>query len=246
MFDIFKREKTKDSYVSDELGEWIIISNNSKLSLLYKLIEKSIKKLGVKSFNLYIIHFSEDREIKNLFSVKGLIKTKNMLREADFTQKLEDMLSEYGVLGEIDSSKLRFCNTNYIFFRFDILLKKMRKSKSDVKVLLPPLGVKSMRIPYTSKELFKDIFENDSGSICTSNLDLKDDKNVRIVAICSDNIDLENLKYALSYFTKDFNISVRYSGVRNLEVQVIIKDFNKNALIPLLWDNFLDTYVSSC
>ncbi|AWR97728.2 hypothetical protein DFR86_09330 [Acidianus sulfidivorans JP7] len=246
MFDIFKREKTKESYTVDELGEWIIISNNSRLSLLYRLIERSVKKLGIKSFNLYIIHFSEDHEIRNLFSVKGFIRTKNILRESDFIHKLSEILSEYGILGEIDSSKLRFCNVNYIFFRFDILIKKNKKAKANVKVLLPPLGVKSIRIPYTSKELFKDIFENDSSSICSPNLDLKDDKNAKIVALCSDNIDLENLKYALSYFTKDFNISFKYSGVRNLEIQVNIKDFNKYALIPLLWDNFIDAYVSSC
>lgn len=245
MFGFFKRDKAKDAYIADDLGEWVLISNNSKLSLLHRLIGRAVSKSGVKLYDLYIIQFSEDKEIRNLFSVKGLVRTKGLLREGDFIDKLGSILSDYGVLGEIDSSKLRFCNTNYVFFRFDILLKKLKRARETVKVLLPPLGVNSTRIPYTSLELFKDMLENDSNAICTTNLDLRDEKNVRINAICSDNINLEDLKYSISYFSKDFNLSVKYSGLRKLEIQILSKDFNKAALIPLLWDNFLDSYTSS-
>lgn len=245
MFGLFRKDKAKEAYIADDLGEWLLISSNLKLSLLSKLINKAIGKSGTKVYDLYIIQFSEDKEIKNLFSMKGLIRTKGLLREEDFVDKVSKILSDYGVLGEVDSSKLRFCGTNYLFFRFDILLKKFKRAKDVVRVLLPPLGVNSIKIPYNSNELFKDILENGSNASCSATVDLRDDRNTRIDAICSDTINLENLKYSLSYFSKDFNISIKYSGLRNLEIQVISKDFNKLALIPLLWDNFLDTYVSS-
>lgn len=245
MFGLFKKDKLKEPFVVDELGEWLIISNNPKLSLLHKLINKAINKSGVKIYDLYIVHFFEDNELKNLFSVKGLVMTKGILREEEFANRITKILSEYGLLGEVESSKLRFCSTNYLFFKFDILLKKIKKSKELVKVLLPPLGVTSKKIPYSPTELFKDIFENGSNANCSINVDLKDDKNVKIDAICSDAIDLEKLKYSLSYFTKDFTINVKYSGLRNLEIHILPKDFNKFALIPLLWNNFLESYVSS-
>jgi hypothetical protein len=242
-FGIFKRNKEKEHYAYDELGEWIIISGNSKLGFLYSIISKTVSKLA-KYYDLYILQFLEDSEIRNFYTIKAMVSTRSPIKDSLLSSKLSQSLSKHGTLGQIDVVKLRYCGMNYLFFKFNILLKKSKNVKEDVKVLLPPLGVSASGIPYSTKDLFKSIFEYNSNAVCQSILEFKDDNTARILANCSDYVDLEGIKYSLSYFSKDFKTSVR-SSIRSVEVEIEAKDFNKHALIPLLWNNFLDIYSSS-
>ncbi|WP_236751907.1 hypothetical protein [Acidianus sp. HS-5] len=242
-FDIFKRSKDKDHFVYDELGEWIMISRNPKLGFLYSIISKTVSKLA-KYYDLYILQFLEDSEIRNFYTIKAMVSTRSPIKDSLFSSKLSQSLSKYGTLGQVNVVKLRYCGMNYLFFRFNVLLKKNKNVRADVKVLLPPLGVSTSGIPYTINDLFKSIFEYNSNAVCQSILELKDDNTARILANCNDYIDLDGIKYSLSYFSKDFKTSVK-SSVRSIEIEIETKDFNKHALIPLLWNNFLDIYSTS-
>ncbi|EZQ07108.1 MULTISPECIES: hypothetical protein [Acidianus] len=243
MFKVFRR-RTSERFHKDDFGEWILVNGNAKLSLMDWALRKAFKKAGCNSFDFYVLHFEADEELNSLLGIKGMTITKINISNDSFSKAISQTLKDYGVVGEIRLNKLRACGNYYTFFSFDLLLKRLRKVNSTVKLLLPPLGVNSREIPYTLESLFTSILEYGSNAMCKSGFEMNDELT-KINAICNDYIGVDNFNYSLSYFSQDdFRVFVKRMSSRSIEVQATIKNFNKKALIPLLWDNFLATYVS--
>ncbi|WP_069168147.1 hypothetical protein [Sulfurisphaera tokodaii] len=240
----FKRKDDDNSItVTDDFGEWLIIRKNSNASLIKSIIEKTMKKLKVKDWNLSLLYYVEDEKIKGLFSVKGMLTFSEHIRELDFYNALKNVTSDYLTLGEVRLSRLRACNTTFLFFSTDMLIKKQSKIDEDyIKMLLPPRGAYGYEIPYAMKDLFIKITERTLETSCHSVSLTLNNGSFESIYQCRAfrEIDTEILKDTFSYFSVEQpNVTLRTTSPRNVEIQVNIPKFKTKYLIPLLWGNIL-------
>uniref|UniRef100_A0A2U9IG11 Uncharacterized protein n=1 Tax=Acidianus brierleyi TaxID=41673 RepID=A0A2U9IG11_9CREN len=242
---IFKRGSSNNSnYIKNDLGEWLLVSRNPEISFIDWSVRKTIKKLGCKKFDFYILQYDKDNNIKNFISNKVMIISKQNLRESDIIQGLNKTLENFALIGETKISKLKICGDVYLFLYFDIILKKIKNYHTSVKVLLPPLGIKTSNIPYTPEDLFKDILNNAMNTSCTTEFEVQEGKYARILADCENISQYDNLKYVIPYFIDagEMKISIKKSELTKSEIQLDIFGFKSKSLIPLVWDNFMSTY----
>ncbi|AOL16095.1 hypothetical protein BFU36_04440 [Sulfolobus sp. A20] len=247
IFDIFKRDKdseVKDPFYTDEFGEWIIISHNKLLLFVYNLLVKSIKKIGLKNFELYIIQYSEDEKIKNLINVKGMIVTNGNFKELELANAIKNNVDNHGFIGEIKIFKFRLCGSLFIFFYIDLIVKNITEAKGHVKVLFPPYGVNLYSVPYTFQSLLKDVIEKNLGLNCNlRDIEVGDGTRLKLLAECKVNQGLESvepLKKALEYFSlSEPKISTNRVSAKQIELQIFVNQLKTKALIPLIWDHFI-------
>ncbi|MDT7862285.1 MAG: hypothetical protein RRA45_08745 [Saccharolobus sp.] len=247
IFDIFKKDKDeeiKEPFYTDDYGEWIIISHNKFLIFISSLIYKSIKKAGLKNYDLYIIQYIEDEKIKNLINIKGMITASGNVKELDLANIIKSSLGSNGIVGEIKVFKLKLCNSLFVFFNIDYMLKNLKEVKGHVKLLFPPIGVDLYNIPYSFQSLLKSIIEKNLGINCNiSDVDIGDGTRLKLIAECKiqqtlDSID--QLKKALEYFSvTEPKISVNRVNSRQIELQIFINQLKTRAFIPLIWDRFI-------
>ncbi len=246
LFGFLRRNANpKDVDVKNELGEWIILSRNPEASFLYWLIQSTLKKAGIRKFDTYIVEFSKDEKIKNFISCKALVVSKQNVREQDVVRYLSKISEDFGLLGETKVSKLRLCGDLFIFIYFDLVLRKVKNHRNSVRLLLPPLGVKVSEIPYTPEELFSEMLSNLTNSNCVADFEVQETGHARIEATCDNLPQYESLKYAMAYFSDPLEIKVssrRANPMKN-EVEIDVYNFRAKALIPLIWENFMHTYV---
>lgn len=240
----FKRKDDDNSItVTDDYGEWLIIRKNPEASLIKSVIEKAMKKLKVKDWNLSLLYYVKDEKIKELFSVKAMLTFSEHIRELDFYNALKSVSYDYLTLGEVRLSRLRACNTTFLFFSSDMLIKKHSKTDEDhIKMFLPPRGAYGYEIPYTMKDLFMKITERSLEATCnTVSLTLNNGSFESIYHCRSfKEIDIELLKDTFSYFSVEQpDVTLKTTSPRNVEIQVNITKFKTKYLIPLLWGNVL-------
>lgn len=240
----FKRKDDDNSFsVTDDYGEWLIIRKNHNASIIHGLIEKTMKKLKVKEWKFNLLYYVEDEKIKGLFSAKGMITFSEHIRELDFYNSFKNVASDYLTLGEMRLSRLRACNTTFLFFSTDLLLKKSPKIEDEqVKMLLPPKGAYGYEIPYVMKDLFIKITERTLETICNSASLTLTSGSFESVYQCrtSRDIDTNLLRDTFSYFSvEEPNINLKTVSSREVEIQVNIPKFKTKHLIPLLWGNIV-------
>jgi hypothetical protein len=246
LFDFLRRNANpKDINLRDELGEWLVISKNPEMSFLYWLVQSTLKKAGSRKFDAYIVEFYKDDKIKNFVSCKTLVVSRQNVREQDISKYLGKVSEDFGLLGETKVSKLRLCGELFIFIYFDLVLRKVKNHRNPVKLLLPPLGVRASEIPYTPEELFSEMLSNLTTSNCVADFEIQDAKHARIIANCDNPPQYESLKYAMAYFSDPLEVKVnaKRSGPMKNEVEIDVYNFRTKALIPLIWENFMHTYV---
>ncbi|MEM0068436.1 MAG: hypothetical protein QXD56_06950 [Saccharolobus sp.] len=247
IFDVFKRNKDneiKNPFYVDDYGEWIIVSHNRVLLFVVSLLYKSIKKAGLKNYDLYIVQFTEDEKIKNLVNIKGMITASGNVKELDLANTIKSSLESSGIVGEIKVFKLKICNTFFIFFYMDFIAKVIKEVKGHVKLLFPPSGISLYDIPYTFQSLLKILIEKNLGTSCSiSDIDVGDGTRLKLVAECKIQQSIETiepLRKALSYFSlTEPKISINRVNTRQIELQIFINQLKTRALIPLIWDRFI-------
>lgn len=240
----FRRKNDNDAFsLTDDFGEWIIIRRNPTLTLLKTVIEKAMKKMKIKDWDFSVIYYTEDEKIKGLFSLKGMLSFPDHIRELDFYNAFKSVTPESFLLGEMRLSRLRVCNTTFLFLYVDFLLKKAPKEEEDqIKLLLPPKGIYGCEIPYSMRDLFLKLAERNLNASCNSLTLTLNNGNFESIYQCksSKELDLSSLKETMSYFSvEDPNITVRSNIARQVEVQITINKFKTKYLIPLLWGNVL-------
>lgn len=240
----FRRKDDDNSFsVIDELGEWLIIRRNPNTTLIKSIVEKTMKKLKVKNWDLNLLYYIEDEKIKELFSIKAMLCLQDHVTELDFSNAFKNSLSNNLTLGQMRVIRVRACNITFLFFSTDLLLKRPQKVEEDpVKMLLPPKGAYGYEIPYTMKDLFIKMTERTLDTSCSSvSLNLNNG-NFESVYQCrvSKNMDPDLLKESFSYFSyEEPNIVFKTASSRNVEIQLSIPKFRTKYLIPLLWGNII-------
>ncbi|QKQ99307.1 hypothetical protein GWK48_01865 [Metallosphaera tengchongensis] len=243
----FFRNKDKPKFERDKLGEWALVTANKDLSFLTEVISKSLSRSGSKKNQIYILQFGKDSSIPGLFSIKGMVETSQNLSENSFQDSLRKSFDDLGNLGEIRTVKLRLCNDIFLFFNFNLFLKRIKTGNREVKLLVPPLGVSSSQIPYSPDRLFNTLIgaENDP---CSVESDLVDSRMMRLVFNCRKfTLDHFRVKQSFSYFLDDMlglRVKTKTTSSNSLELEVVLLNLKKEYLIPLLWDNFLTVYPS--
>ncbi len=247
IFDIFKKDKNdeiKEPFYADEYGEWLIVSHNKPLVYISNILQKSIKKAGLKNHDLYVIQYIEDEKIRNLASIKGMICGNGNIKELDLATTIKNSLSDTLTVGEIKIFKLKICGILFIFFYIDVVVRNLKETRGSVKLLFPPIGVSLYEIPYTLQSLIKSVIEKTLGVNCSvSEIDTGDGTRLKAVAECRIQQTLESiepLKKALEYFSfSEPKISLNRSNIRQIELQIFINQLKTKALIPLIWDRFI-------
>ncbi|WP_338600661.1 hypothetical protein V6M85_12390 [Sulfolobus tengchongensis] len=247
IFDIFKRDKNddiKDPFYADDYGEWLVISHNKPLIFISNLLQKSVKKAGLKNYDFYVIQYSEDEKIKNLASVKGMIASNGNIKELDLANAIKSSSSNNLAIGEIKIFKLKICGTLFIFFHIDVIVRNLKETKGNVKLLFPPSGVSLYDIPYTLQSLMKSVIERNLGVSCNiSEIDTGDGTKLKVIAECriQQALDsIEPLRKALEYFSlSEPKISLNRQNTRQIELQIFINQLKTRTLIPLIWDRFI-------
>lgn len=247
LFDIFRKsDNTEGSgYLTDDLGEWMLISHNKELLLATNLISKAIRKAGVKDFNLYLGYFSTDERIKSLISIKGMAVTKENKKNIDVRTSMRNVAGEDAIVIEDQPhSVCNICNSTFIFFNFLLLIKKGKEYKRPVKLLLPPMGINPSEIPLSLSSLLKTLLERNLNAICSLNeIDAGDGSRLKLMATCrtESSFDTEKIKNAMSYFAPEKpKLFTKRIGTREMEISLYIQQLNVKFFIPLLWNNFLE------
>ena len=244
----FRRKDDDNSFsVSDDFGEWLVIRRNPNASLIKSMVEKTMRKLKIKNWDLNLLYYVEDEKIKGLFSIKGMISLQDHITELDFSNAFRSSISNYLTLGELRLSRLRVCNVTFLFFSTDLLLKKPQKNEEEhVKMLLPPKGVYGYEIPYTMKDLFVKMTERTLNTSCSSASISLNNGSFESIYQCrvNKNTDTDILKETFSYFSfEEPNVILKTMSPRNVEIQVNVPKFRTKYLIPLLWGNIIASNV---
>lgn len=236
-----RRDDNNEINVSDDYGEWLIIRKNKYAVTVKRVVDKTLKKLKIKDGNLGLISLMEDEQIKGLLSVKAMVYFREQIIDPEFYKVFKDYAEEYFKLGETRLSRLRICNTTFLFFMTNLLVKKVEDEEDSVKLLFPPKGIYADEIPYTLKELFSKIVERNLNMNCHSTTLTLSNNNLESVFVCKGNYNanLNDLKLTLSYFSLEPpNISIRTSN-NTIEVSISITKFRSKYLIPFLWSNII-------
>ncbi|WP_054846460.1 hypothetical protein [Sulfuracidifex tepidarius] len=246
-FDIFRKSSNNEGsgYVTDDFGEWMLISHNKELLLATNLVSKAIRKAGVKDFDLYLGYFSTDERIKSLVGIKGMAVTKDNKKNIDVRTSMRSIAGDdVIVIEDQPHSVSNICNSTFIFFNFLLLIKKGKEYKHPVKLLLPPMGINPSEIPLSLTSLFKTLLERNLNAVCSLNeVDASDGSRLKLMATCrtESSFDTEKVKNALSYFAPEKpKLFTKRVGTRDMEVNLYIQQLNVKFFIPLLWNNFLE------
>ncbi|MEL9969616.1 MAG: hypothetical protein QXR57_05295 [Metallosphaera sp.] len=243
----FFGDKEKRRFERDRFGEWAIVTSNKDMSFVVNSISKSLSKIGLRKSQIYVLQYSKDNLIPNFFSVKGMIKTFQNVSEALFQNSLRKTFDDLGNLGEIRTAKVRLCNEIFLFFNFNFVARKVRPSKCDIKLLIPPLGVSSSQIPYTVEGLFNSMIGTD-GDPCLVETDFMDSRIAKITFNCRKiNLDEFRIRESFSYFLDDvlgLRVKTKSSDIHTTEIEIVLLNLKREYLIPLIWDNFLSIYPS--
>ncbi|EHP68341.1 hypothetical protein MetMK1DRAFT_00027690 [Metallosphaera yellowstonensis MK1] len=245
----FRDSSDGPSVIRDRYGEWMLVKGNKELSFVADLLDKSLSKVKAKRGEVYVLQFTKDELVPNLFSIKGMVQFRENVIEANFQEALKKVFDDVGHLGEIKTVRLRLCNELVMFFYFNLVLKRTKKARAGVKLLLPPLGVSVSGIPYTLGGLFNAMAGSEGREPCIVEADLSDSRLVKVLLACRKfSVDSFRLKEALLYFLEgddDLRLSRRTGDGGTTELEITLLNFKRDMMIPLLWDNYLSTY-SSC
>ncbi|ADX85520.1 hypothetical protein [Saccharolobus islandicus] len=247
IFDIFRKDKSeevKQPFYADEYGEWLVVSHNKPLVYISNILQKSIKKAGLKNHDLYVIQYTEDEKIRNLVSLKGMICSNGNVKELDLANAIKNSLSDNLTVGEMKIFKLKICGILFIFFYIDVIVRNLKETRGSVKLLFPPMGVNLYEIPYTLQSLIKNVIEKTLGISCSvSEIDTGDGTRLKAIAECRIQQTLESiesLRKALEYFSlSEPKISLNRTSVKQIELQIFINQLKTKTLIPLIWDRFI-------
>ncbi|WP_054836193.1 hypothetical protein [Metallosphaera hakonensis] len=203
-------------------------------------------RLDLEKNQIYVLQFLKDNVIPGLFSIKGMVETSQNISEASFHYSLRKTFDEIGSLGEVRTVKVRLCNDIFLFFNFNLIAKRMHSFNSEVKLLVPPLGISSSQIPYSVEGLFNSIVTSDES--CSVETDFMDSRIAKITLSCKRiKVDEFRIRQSFSYFLDDmlgFRFKTRTPNPRVTEIEIVLLNLRREFLIPLLWDNFLSIYPS--
>ncbi|BBD72606.1 hypothetical protein HS1genome_0995 [Sulfodiicoccus acidiphilus] len=229
--------------VRDELGEWLLVRRNPFLSQICGAVNSVTSKIGLKRYGTYVLYYKGETELRNLISAKLMLVTNAKVDEYKFLEKLHTHFKRYGDLFNSNLSSLKMSSFFYTFVSGDFVIKNAKRSNVSVKLLLPPLGVRGEEIPYDMNSLFTSIIRRtlNSPSCVLQNISFSPPQ-LGIAASCSRVEDVpDSFKIALAYFESDSELKMEFKRVsaRQVEINLLMNDFNLASVIPLVWDKLL-------
>ncbi len=249
VFKIFggddKENKNVEFLRNNLYGDWIYI-NNEYLNTFNEILEKTVKKLGIKRFENYFVEINFDDRLKNILYVKGFIESSDdrPINQFSFEHNFQKIMKGFGTANINFIKILKYCNKFYVFFNIDLMLKKVKKQKKGklLPLLLPPSGLSLSEIPYEINDMFKKLIERNGNLNCSNISTELFESLAKIDATCrlvSSELNKTQLNDTFKYFSlknSEPKIDIKKNNPNTFELIIYIPDFSYTTLVPLTWD----------
>ncbi len=233
-----KRQADNDAtFVSDELGEWIRVSN-PRVSWLLRIVDKAFRKARLDPLKTYSLYFKTDEEFGGLTELKALIATPFVRKFKDVHEVLSSSL-EKSFIREFRSIR----DGGMVYWFVDVVAASNGTHKDPFYNLFYPLNVHGERIPYQVHELFQALISA-LGKCNVSRLCRVGDEliiNARCAKFEESNVPV--FVKVLSYFVDPHYVNLHKPT--HEELQVRVKNVRKERIYPIVWDG-LSKVPSTC
>ncbi|BCU68341.1 hypothetical protein HS7_17780 [Sulfolobales archaeon HS-7] len=232
---LFKKHNDgKEMIYEDEFGEWLIIRRNKLLSTVFEIVADTVKSFHLKYHDVYFLSYNIHERIPALVESKIMAVFFASPTKETFISKFHGRTEGKAEIVKLDVDEIACCNKRFFFLDTELLIKKVEKSKRNIKLLLPPVGLSASEIPITLDYLISSFI---SKKCKASDGKIKNNQLLTLLTCFNLEYELnENIiKDKLTYLgTPSISIK-RDPNLNRVEISVIINDLKYEKIIPLVW-----------